>query len=263
MSTLGVALGTGEAEVGLPVEPDVLCSQQPPKSSSLRGVVLAHGLLCSRFDLAHMAEAFAKKGFTVVAPEFDDSVSHDSGVVPGGFVGELLVRRETEARRCAVVEQAVDWLKQRGARAVGLVGHSRGGVTVSQVPGRCCRVNIAGFQPPQVDPIETFGGVSNAGGAELLVICGTDDEICTRPPLSLDYVQETTSKLLPKAETWYPDGVGHFDVLDPRVVGQWRDLLGPLGAFAPAPPTQEFSTSCVERVVSFLDSHLVDSGDGS
>lgn len=45
-------------------------------------------------------------------------------------------------------------------------------------------VNIAGFQPPPVDPEDTF-----RKGAEgpMLIICGAEDEICTRPPLSMDY----------------------------------------------------------------------------
>ena len=45
-------------------------------------------------------------------------------------------------------------------------------------------VNIAGFQPPQVDPEDTFR--ENAKGP-MLIICGTEDEVCTRPPLSINY----------------------------------------------------------------------------
>lgn len=37
-------------------------------------------------------------------------------------------------------EDCVDWLRQHGAKDVGLVGHSRGGVTISQLEGDFCRV---------------------------------------------------------------------------------------------------------------------------
>lgn len=37
-------------------------------------------------------------------------------------------------------QECVDWLQKRGANKVGLVGHSRGGVTISQLEGDFCRV---------------------------------------------------------------------------------------------------------------------------
>ena len=37
-------------------------------------------------------------------------------------------------------QECVDWLQKRGAKEVGLVGHSRGGVTISQLEGDFCRV---------------------------------------------------------------------------------------------------------------------------
>eukprot|EP00434_Breviolum_minutum_P013544 symbB.v1.2.011937.t1/scaffold814.1/size160240/7 len=228
LSTLGLPLGS-QSEVELPRD-GLLYMEEPAVKS--RAVVLVHGLLCSRLDMAHFAEELVLRGFTVLAPEMDDSVSHEDAVVPGGFVGSLLAREDAEERRLQVLQECVDWLQKRGAKEVGLVGHSRGGVTISQLEGDFCRVNIAGFQPPQVDPEDTFR--ENAKGP-MLIICGTEDEVCTRPPLSMDYVQETVQRLRPNAESFYPNGVTHFNLLNPQVVESWKSLLGLLGALAPAP----------------------------
>ena len=43
------------------------------------------------------------------------------------------------------LEDCVDWLRQHGAKDVGLVGHSRGGVTISQLEGTFCRVTWIQF----------------------------------------------------------------------------------------------------------------------
>ena len=200
-SVLGLPLGSGPVVVDVPA-PGELIRCEIPTAVTARAAVLVHGLLCSRLDLAHVAEALVAKGFTVVAPEMDDSVSHEEAVSPGGFVGELLNREVGEVQRCEVVRKAVAWLRERGAEQIGLVGHSRGGVTISQLDGDFCRVNIAGFQPPPVNPEETFS--LSARRAPMLIICGQDDEVCTRPPLSMEYVQDTVKRLLPEAQTWLP-----------------------------------------------------------
>ena len=251
-SVLGLPLGSGPVMVEVPTSCEVSLGDLP-STVTARGAVLVHGLLCSRLDLAHVAEALASMGFTVVAPEMDDSVSHEDAVAPGGFVGELLNREEGEARRCEVAREAVAWLQERGAQEVGLVGHSRGGVTISQLEGNFCRVNIAGFQPPPVDPKETFS--PSCRGGPMLIICGQDDEVCTRPPLSMQYVQDTVRRLLPDAQSWYPPGVGHFSVLNPNVVAQWRPLLGPAGFLAPD-SKPEVSEALAERVAAFLDTEM-------
>ena len=258
-SVLGLPLGSGPVVVEVPTSCKVSLGELP-STVTARGAVLVHGLLCSRLDLAHVAEALASRGFAVVAPEMDDSVSHEDAVAPGGFVGELLNREEGEARRCEVAREAVAWLQKRGAQQVGLVGHSRGGVTISQLEGNFCRVNIAGFQPPPVDPEETFSPSSRCG--PMLIICGQDDEVCTRPPLSMQYVQDTVRRLLPDAQSWYPSGVGHFSVLNPNVVSQWRPLLGPAGFFAPD-SKPEVSEALAERVAAFLDAEMPSKGDAS
>lgn len=247
LSTLGFPLGS-KLEIEFPRE---LLNMEVPVVQS-RAVVLVHGLLCSRLDMAHFAEELVLRGFTVLAPEMDESVSHEDGVVPGGFVGSLLAREEAEERRLQVLQDCVDWLRQHGAKDVGLVGHSRGGVTISQLEGDFCRVNIAGFQPPPVDPEDTF-----RKGAEgpMLIICGAEDEICTRPPLSMDYVQETVRRLRPGAESFYPAGVTHFNLLNPQVVESWQSLLGAVGAWAPAPEPAA-ANLISQKVADFLDSKM-------
>ncbi|CAE7258529.1 unnamed protein product, partial [Symbiodinium pilosum] len=258
-SVLGLPLGSGPVVVDVPA-PGELIRCEIPTAVTARAAVLVHGLLCSRLDLAHVAEALVAKGFTVVAPEMDDSVSHEEAVSPGGFVGELLNREAGEVQRCEVVRKAVAWLRERGAEQIGLVGHSRGGVTISQLDGDFCRVNIAGFQPPPVNPEETFS--LSARRAPMLIICGQDDEVCTRPPLSMEYVQDTVKRLLPEAQTWYPAGVGHFSVLNPGVVAVWQPLLGLAGFLAPEPAGPELSQAVAERVAAFLVD-TVDPGFGS
>ncbi|CAE8639122.1 unnamed protein product, partial [Polarella glacialis] len=131
-SVVGLPIGSGPITAQLPAAANICLGRGAPREVSGRCVVLVHGLLCTRLDLAHVAEALAARGFTCVAPEMDDSVSHEDGVLPGGFVGAVLLGRvDAEARRRAVVQEAVDWLRGCGAQAVGLAGHSRGGVTIS------------------------------------------------------------------------------------------------------------------------------------
>eukprot|EP00438_Fugacium_kawagutii_P022741 Skav214755 [mRNA] locus=scaffold1230:34509:36841:+ [translate_table: standard] len=149
-------------------------------------------------------------------------------------------------------EECVDWLRRRGAEEVGLVGHSRGGVTVSQLEGDFCRVNIAGFQPPPVDPEDTF---REEATGPMLIICGAEDEVCTRQPLSMDYVQDTVRRLRPDAECFYPEGASHFNVLNPQVVEAWQSLLGLAGALAPA-SEPAMAQLVARRVADFMDAKM-------
>lgn len=174
----GFPLGGNPTTSEIPAGINVQIASEDPTSVTPRAVVLVHGLLCTRLDFAHIAETLAARGFTVVAPEMGDSVSYEGGAVSGGFFGALLARREGEAQRLETTRQAVAWLRKRGAQAVGLVGHSRGGVTVSQMEGRFCRVSMAGFLPPTVEATEGFH--PSAAEAPMYVVCGQDDEVCTR-----------------------------------------------------------------------------------
>mmetsp|Transcript_32507 Transcript_32507/g.107145 ORF Transcript_32507/g.107145 Transcript_32507/m.107145 type:complete len:294 (-) Transcript_32507:176-1057(-) len=177
-----------------------------------------------------------------------------SGASPLGALGELFLQRaDGEASRRRIVEEAIVWLRGQGVVGIGLAGHSRGGVTASQLEGEFCRVNLAGFQPPQVDAREYFS--PSVRRAPMLVVCGREDEVCTRPPLSLDYVQQTVREHAPHAETWYPEGVGHFNVLDPRVISRWKDLLGPFGGLAPA-ADPSVAKQVGDRIADFLDKHV-------
>mmetsp|Transcript_32507 Transcript_32507/g.107146 ORF Transcript_32507/g.107146 Transcript_32507/m.107146 type:complete len:262 (-) Transcript_32507:663-1448(-) len=85
----GFALGEEPETVTLPVAANLRLGPAVALPSSAeprcrRGVVLAHGLLCSRFDLAHIAEALARRGFLVVAPEMPDSIGRLAAGCPWG-----------------------------------------------------------------------------------------------------------------------------------------------------------------------------------
>lgn len=253
---VGLPFGSKQ-EFRLPCNPQLLEGTTAEMQVGPKAVILVHGLLCTRFDLAHLAERFAEEGFTVLAPEMEDSVGYEEGISPGGFVGALLQRQEVEARRCQQVEEALAWLKERGATSIGLVGHSRGGITVCQLSGDYCRVNLAGLQPPQADPTGSQTFSADTCASPVFFSCGVEDEVCARPPLSMDYVLALVERLLPNAETWYPADAGHFAHVDPRAATSWQASLPSwLSWLSPAPASTALAADTVQRVSKFLRRHL-------
>ena len=119
--------------------PAAVVSEQPPAL-----VVLAHGYLGSRFDLVHLAERLALKGYVVAAPEFGDARSGEVGAASP---------EDAPPSRVEILQQAISAAREDfgvGDR-VAIVGHSAGSGTACLLPGKYPRVSIAGYAP-SVDP---------------------------------------------------------------------------------------------------------------
>ena len=115
----------------------------PSRGAAARpAVVLAHGFLGSRFDLALYGEALAARGAVVVSPDFDQSLTGSYAPDPGGG-----------SDRSAIVAAALRHARgDLGATgAVGCLGHSMGAGTAMRLPGAAARVAIAGFAEPVDD----------------------------------------------------------------------------------------------------------------
>mmetsp|Transcript_8497 Transcript_8497/g.21211 ORF Transcript_8497/g.21211 Transcript_8497/m.21211 type:complete len:403 (+) Transcript_8497:32-1240(+) len=121
----------------------------------LPAIIFCHGYLGSRFDMLHVCEALASKGFVVAAPELPESLS--AGFTPND-----------DTTRTAIVEATINLLNRNWkiSDKVGLFGHSAGGGTSTMMPGSFSlgRVAIAGFR-------------GYAGSDRLLVIASKGDGI--------------------------------------------------------------------------------------
>ena len=113
----------------------VLDGQDLPLPSRAPVVVLAHGYLGSRFDLSHLAEHLASRGFVCVAPEYPESLaaSFDSSGLDRARITQPLLDALQD-----------DW-HIRPTR-YGIVGHSLGcGTALETGDDSWSRVLIAGF----------------------------------------------------------------------------------------------------------------------
>ena len=122
----------------------------PPNSY----VLFAHGFLGSVYDLAHVAEALASDGFTVVAPELPESLT--AGFMPPEGLG----REEIIAATRQLVDPA-------GKGRWGIFGHSAGAGSALQqrgdyVLGRACLA--AGFR--------------GYNGRDPVFLCASDGDGC-------------------------------------------------------------------------------------
>jgi hypothetical protein len=109
----------------------------PAQGESKGGIVFAHGLLGSRFDMATLCEQLAREGFVVSSADFAESIS--GSFAPNENTG-----------RGAIIEAEMELLRRDfGATTFGIFGHSAGGGSASMAPGpfllgRCA---IAGARP--------------------------------------------------------------------------------------------------------------------
>ena len=99
-------------------------------------IVLAHGYLGSRFDLSHLAEVLASRGFVCVAAEYPESLASSYDPQPGldrKVITDVLLQTMQN-----------DW-KIR-ASAYGIIGHSLGcGTAIQTGNDTWTRVLISGF----------------------------------------------------------------------------------------------------------------------
>jgi dienelactone hydrolase len=108
-------------------------------------VILAHGYLGSRFDLSHLAECLASRGFLCLAPEYPESLaaSFESGTSSGESKERSPV---TRARITSTLLETLqsDWNVR--PTSYGIVGHSLGcGTALETGDDSWARVLIAGF----------------------------------------------------------------------------------------------------------------------
>ena len=128
-----------------------------PLPSAAPVVILAHGYLGSRFDLSHLAETLASQGYTVVSPEYPESLAasypRTEGVDRAAITAKLVATLENE------------W--EVRPTAYGIVGHSLGTGTVnSSGDDSWTRVCIAG-RPSGRDSPALFIGSTNDGAVSL------------------------------------------------------------------------------------------------
>eukprot|EP00929_Paragymnodinium_shiwhaense_P098271 TRINITY_DN59773_c0_g1_i1.p1 TRINITY_DN59773_c0_g1~~TRINITY_DN59773_c0_g1_i1.p1 ORF type:complete len:435 (+),score=108.59 TRINITY_DN59773_c0_g1_i1:100-1404(+) len=104
------------------------------KSQQLPVVVFAHGYLGSRFDMLHLAEYLASRGFVVAAPEFAESLSASFEA------SEATPRKDIMAATLRMLDEEV------GIDSCGLIGHSAGAGTIADAAGsfNLGRVVVAG-----------------------------------------------------------------------------------------------------------------------
>mmetsp|Transcript_23164 Transcript_23164/g.75513 ORF Transcript_23164/g.75513 Transcript_23164/m.75513 type:complete len:411 (-) Transcript_23164:927-2159(-) len=122
-------------------------------SSGRAAVVLAHGFLGSRADWADTAEALAREGYVVVAPEFGDSREGNvkareklrRELDPGGVYGDVPPPSRSVIFDAALVLTR-ETFPEVGER-IGLCGFSAGAFTVGAVEAPYPRVLISGFSP--------------------------------------------------------------------------------------------------------------------
>lgn len=99
-------------------------------------VLLAHGYLGSRFDLSHLAEELAARGFLCVAAEYPESLASSYDPKPG------LDRRVIT--NALLETMSHEWKIQ--ASAYGIIGHSLGcGTAIQTGDDTWTRVLISGF----------------------------------------------------------------------------------------------------------------------
>mmetsp|Transcript_29564 Transcript_29564/g.74366 ORF Transcript_29564/g.74366 Transcript_29564/m.74366 type:complete len:420 (-) Transcript_29564:96-1355(-) len=100
-------------------------------------VVFAHGYLGSRYDMMHVCEDLASKGFVVAAPELPESLAASFEV-------------NDDITRPAIVTATLDKLRLNWTitNNLGIFGHSAGGGTSTMMEGAfpLGRVAIAGFR---------------------------------------------------------------------------------------------------------------------
>ncbi len=99
-------------------------------------ILLAHGYLGSRFDLSHLAEVLASRGFVCVAAEYPESLASSYDPVPG------LDRKVITDALLQTLQN--DWNIR--ASAYGIIGHSLGcGTAIQTGDDSWARVLISGF----------------------------------------------------------------------------------------------------------------------
>ena len=119
----------------------LLNGESLPFPSGSKVIILSHGFLGSRFDLSHIAEELASRGFVCLSPEYPESLAASYRRAPG------LDRKVVNDELLKFVQNAI---KPTG---YGVVGHSLGcGTALSLGDSTWARVLIAGPPAPLDSP---------------------------------------------------------------------------------------------------------------
>eukprot|EP00435_Cladocopium_sp_Y103_P009402 s3282_g2.t1 len=162
-------------------------------------VIFAHGYLGSRFDMLHLCEKLALRGFVCASADFAEGLS--------GAVPRQIARQE-------IVQELILRLRSEfDVQHLGIVGHSAGGGTATALPGefRCGRVAVAGLAP------------GYSGGDPLLAVASEGDGV-VRLPRVLQALPEDMAM----------QDLGNFDASSSRRLGIL--LRQPLTPRAAGPP---------------------------
>jgi len=108
-----------------------------PQANCGNGIIFAHGMLGSRFDMAELCASLAREGFVVSAADFAESIS--ASYAPN-----------ESTTRGAIIDAETELLRRDfSATSFGIVGHSAGGgsATMTEGPFALGRCAIAGARP--------------------------------------------------------------------------------------------------------------------
>ena len=123
--------------------PSSALSTSLPIPSNSNFIIFAHGFLGSRFDMLHLCELLASRGYTVLAPELPESISNSFETTDG-------------VSRDSIVDATMSFIRRENPNPrFGIFGHSMGGGTAAQNTNSfpLGRVSIAGYRPgATVDP---------------------------------------------------------------------------------------------------------------
>ena len=137
-------------------------SSMPFPTGEAPVVILAHGYLGSRFDLSHLAERLAERGFICIAAEYPESLAASYDTFDG------LDRSRINQKLLQTIE--TEWNIK--ASSYGIVGHSLGCGTAMQTgDDSWTRVLISGF------PRQRDGSPLNG---KMLLLTSKNDGLMTR-----------------------------------------------------------------------------------
>lgn len=153
--------------------------------------VLCHGYLGSRFDLVDLAEALAREGFLVLAPEFAESLASPEttpayarpGAPPPAnpsATRDEVVDAALRAFAPGFFEAQASGSDERRSPRVVIAGQSAGASTATSARGPfAARVAIAGFRPPPPESLEAREALLRD---PLLVVASAGDGVISLYP---------------------------------------------------------------------------------
>ena len=193
----------------------VLNGEYLPFPSNPKVVILSHGFLGSRFDLSHIAEDLAAKGFICISPEYPESLAASYERKPG------LDRAVVNDELLNFVDSSIQ------PSGYGVVGHSLGcGAALQLGDASWARVLIAGPPAPEDCPSPLLfisslnDGLVRARGGTLII------------PSTYQRLQESDlPALIPSHAALIfdrPDAPNHISYLSESVNDAMVNFLSPL-----------------------------------